>query len=218
MKRILFLLLMAFSLSAGAQLYNNEWIDYNKTYYKFKVATNGLYRIPQTVLQSIGLGNTNANDFQLWRNGQQVAIYTPVQGAALGASDYIEFWGEMNDGKPDAPLYREPDYQLSTRFSLQTDSAAFFLTVNPSGNNLRLVPTVNNVAGNTLSPEPYFSHTFGQYYKNKINTGRSEIVGSSFTYSSSYDIGEGWTSADIGTGGTLAINATGLQPYTGVGA
>ena len=74
MKRILLLLLIAFSLSAGAQVYNNEWIDYNKTYYKFKVATAGLYRISQTALASIGLENTNADYFQLWRNGKQIPL------------------------------------------------------------------------------------------------------------------------------------------------
>ena len=147
MKRILLLLLTAFSLSAGAQVYNNEWIDYNKTYYKFKIAVTGLYRISQPTLASIGLENTNADHFQLWRNGQEIPLYTSVQNAPLGNSGYIEFWGEMNDGKPDNVLYREPDYQISDKFSLQTDTACFFLTVNPLGNSLKLVPTPNNVAG-----------------------------------------------------------------------
>src|SRR5690606_39532822 len=49
--------------------YHNEWIDYNKTYYKFKVAVNSLYRIPQSTLASIGISNVNADHFQLWHNG-----------------------------------------------------------------------------------------------------------------------------------------------------
>src|SRR5436190_13318317 len=215
MKRILFLLLTVFSLSAGAQLYNNEWIDYDKTYYKFRVGISGIYRINSGALASIGLDNVNADHFQLWRNGQQVAIYTSVQNAPLGSTGYIEFWGDMNDGKPDKPLYREPDYQLFDKFSLQTDSAAFFLTVNPSGGNLRYITTPNNVAGNTLPVEPFFLHTAGAYYKDKINQGRSELVGSSYTISSSYDYGEGWTSLDIATGATKSINLTNLLPYTG---
>ena len=120
--------------------------------------------------------------------------------------------------KPDKPLYREPDYQLFDKFSLQTDSAAFFLTVNPAGGNLRFITTPNNVAGNTLPVEPFFMHTAGFYYKDKINQGRSELVGSSYTYSSSYDYGEGWTSVDIGTGASKAINLTNFLPYTGAGA
>ncbi|MGZ8559705.1 MAG: hypothetical protein ACXWWC_15285, partial [Chitinophagaceae bacterium] len=192
MKRILFLLSMVFALSAGAQVFNNEWIDYSKTYYRFKVATTGLYRISQASLASIGIENTNADHFQLWRNGQQIPIYTSVQNALLSTTDYIEFWGERNDGKADNPLFRQPDYQINDKWSLQTDSAAYFLTINISGTNLRLAPTANNLAGNTLLPEPYFMYTTGQYYKAKINAGRAEVVGSSYTYSSSYDIGEGW--------------------------
>ena len=218
MKRIILLLLTAFSLSAGAQLYNNEWIDYSKTYYKFRIGVSGIYRINQAALVSIGLDNTNADHFQLWRNGEQVPIYTSAQNAALGSSGYIEFWADNNDGKPDKPLYRQPDFQLFDKFSLQTDSAAFFLTVNPAGGNLRYVTTTNNVAGNTLPVEPYFLHTAGVYFKDKISQGRAELVGSSYTYSSSYEYGEGWTSVDIATGGTKTVNLTNLLPYTGAGA
>ena len=217
MKRILLLLLIAFSLSAGAQVYNNEWIDYNKTYYKFKAATTGLYRISQPALASIGLENTNADYFQLWRNGKQIPLYTSVQNAIFGSSDYIEFWGEMNDGKPDNPLYREPDYQISDKYSLQTDTVAFFLTINPAGTNLRLEPTANNISGNTLPAEPFFMYTTGNYYKNAINIGRQELVGSSYTYSSSYDAGEGWTSGNIGTGVSVTYNLTNLHQYSGAG-
>ncbi len=218
MKRILLVLLTAVSLSAAAQVYNNEWIDYNKTYYKFKVGLTGLYRIPQSALATLGLGNVNASDFQLWRNGEMVPIYTSVQNAPLNAGGYIEFWGEANDAKADLPLYREADFQLNDRWSLQTDSSAFFLTVNPGGNNRHYINTINDVAGNTLPAEPYFMYTAGLYYKDKINTGRSEVVGKSFTYSSSYDQGEGWTSLDVANGASKAFNLTNLQPYTGAGA
>jgi hypothetical protein len=218
MKRLLLLLLTALSLCARAQVYNNEWIDYSKTYYKFKVAITGLYRINQPVLNSIGLGASPAEQFQLWRNGKQIPIYTSVQTGAMGSSDYIEFWGEMNDGKPDNILYRLGDYQLCDKWSLETDTAAYFLTVNPSGANLRLDPTVNDVANNTLTPEPYFMYTVGRYYQDKINSGRAELVGDSYTYSSAYEYGEGWTSNDIANGGSITYSTSSLQVYTGAGA
>lgn len=218
MKRILLALLTVLTLSAGAQTYNNEWIDYSKTYYKFKIAANGLYRIPQSALAAIGLQNVNANDFQLWRNGTMIPIYTSAQNEPLNAGGYIEFWGEMNDGKPDLPLYRQPDFQLNDKWSLQTDSAAYFLTVNPGGNNRHYANTVNNVAANTLPAEPYFIHTAGNYLKTRINLGRSEIVGKSATYSSSYDQGEGYTTNDLAAGSSNTSNLTGLFPYLGGGA
>src|SRR5215217_4699461 len=101
MKKLLLGLLLITSFIAKAQVYNNEWIDYSKTYYKFKVGRTGLYRIPQSLLFSAGLSSTPAEHFQLWRNGKQVPIYTSVPSGALSSSDYIEFWGQMNDGKPD---------------------------------------------------------------------------------------------------------------------
>src|SRR5205823_1388836 len=80
-----------------AQQYNNEWIDYSKTYYKFKIGRNGLYRISQGTLQANGLGSVAAQSFQLWRNGQQVPLFTSVANGTLGTSDFIEFYGVMND-------------------------------------------------------------------------------------------------------------------------
>src|SRR5215211_3638110 len=106
MKKILFGLLLTWGFIAKAQVYNNEWIDYSKTYYKFKVGKTGLYRIPQSALSSAGLGNTPAEYFQLWRNGEQVPIYTSISAGVFSGSDYIEFWGRQNDGKPDRELYR----------------------------------------------------------------------------------------------------------------
>src|SRR5215469_3635696 len=211
MKRILLPLLICTSFVAAAQVYNNEWIDYSKVYYKFSVGANGLYRISQSDLSSIGLGSTPAENFQLWRNGKEIPIYTSIPTGAFSGGDYIEFWGEMNDGKPDNALYLNPDYQLNDHWSLQTDTAFYFLTVNPSGNNKRLVNTINNIAGNTLSPEPYFTFTLGNYFKGRINAGNSAIVENNYVYSSSYDKGEGWTSGDIGTGSSLSVSHNNLH-------
>ncbi|MET0465189.1 MAG: C25 family cysteine peptidase [Chitinophagaceae bacterium] len=218
MKRFLLVWLTVLSLTAGAQTYNNEWIDYSRTYYKFKVGATGLHRLPQSLLAQMNLGATNAEHFQLWRNGKQVPIYTSVQTGVLGASDYIEFWGEMNDGKADNPLYRESDYQISDHWSLQTDTAAYFLTVNGASANFRLIPTSNNIAANTLPVEPYFMHVEGRYPRVQINSGRAEQVLTSTVYSSSYDYGEGWTGAYIGAQATELYPLNGLVVYSGTGA
>ena len=216
MKRFLFIVLLTWSGCVQAQSFNNEWIDYNKTYYKLFVGANGLYRINQSVLAGLGIGNTPAEQFQLWRNGEQVPVFTSVPTGTLGAADFIEFFGEMNDGRPDKIMYRVADHQLNDKWSLETDTAAYFLTINPAGNNLRMTATSNNlVAGAT--PEPFFYHTLGVYYKQRINPGYAAIVGSA-VYSSSYDQGEGWTSTDIGQGTVRTENLTGLFPFTGTGA
>ena len=216
MKRFLLLLLLISGLAAQSQTYNNEWIDYSKTYYKFKVGSTGLHRISQTVLAAAGLGSTPAQHFQLWRKGEQVPMYTTVQTGVLGAGDYLEFWGEMNDGKSDNELYRNADYQLNDKWSLETDTVSYFLTVNTASPNLRLVPTVNALP-TSLPVEPYFIHKEGIYYKNRINNGYAAVVGE-YVYSSSYDQGEGWASLDIGTNVTRPETMANLYPYTGAGA
>ena len=96
--RKLFLLILLFSTAKlMAQPLNNEWIDYAKTYYKFKIGKTGLYRIRQVDLPA-SLQGVAANQFQLWRNGKQVVLFTSVASNPLASNDYIEFWGEKNDG------------------------------------------------------------------------------------------------------------------------
>src|SRR5688572_8451292 len=128
MKRILFCLMMLAAYVAEGQVFNNEWIDHSKTYYKFKVGKTGLYRITQPALAAASISVNAAENFQLWRNGVQIPIYTTVVSGAFSANDYIEFWGEMNDGKADRALYRDPNFQLNDKWSLETDTSAYFLT------------------------------------------------------------------------------------------
>ncbi|MFN2457716.1 MAG: C25 family cysteine peptidase [Chitinophagaceae bacterium] len=214
MKRVLFLLVFFSGFVAKAQLYNNEWIDYNKTYYKFKVGKTGLYRIPHSTLSSAGLGTASAQHFQLWRNGVQVPVYTSIVSGTFSAGDYIEFWGEMNDGKPDNQLYRNPVDHLNPKWSLETDTASYFLTVNTAGNNLRLTNTTNNAAGNTLPAEPYFMYTAGKYFRDKIHNGLAANAGE-YVYSSAYDKGEGWTSNDVGANTTNSFTFNDLFVFSG---
>ena len=91
---------------------NNEWIDYRKRITSLKLGT-GLYRINQNNLPA-ALRIVPAEQFQLWRNGKEVALYTSVATGVLPANGYIEFWGEKNDGLPDRNLYKDPNNQFST--------------------------------------------------------------------------------------------------------
>src|ERR1700742_2317328 len=91
----------AISVSCFSQTYNNEWINYSNTYYKFNVGATGVYRFSQPALASAGLGNVLADNFQLWHNGTEVPLYTSATGSPLSGSDFIEFYGVMNDGTTD---------------------------------------------------------------------------------------------------------------------
>jgi hypothetical protein len=215
MKRIVTILLLMFATHLMGQQYNNEWINFNQTYYKFKVGSSGLYRLPQSVLAGAGLSTAPVQNLQLWRNGQQVPFYSTVASGPLGASDYLEFWAEANDGKPDKVLYRDPAYQHVDKYSLETDTAVFFLTLATTPNTNIITQGTNNVAANTLPVEPYFWHTEGTYYKVKLNPGFAAVVGE-YVYSSSYDKGEFWaTDAIYSDGRFLLDQKTNLYVYPG---
>ena len=211
MKRIFLLLLLVSGYTVKAQ-YNNSWIDYNKAYYKFYLGKDTLCRIPQATLANLGLSGVNADHFQLWRNGKEVRLFTSVSNATFGPSDFIEFWGKANDGKPDKELYRDPSYQLSDRYSLETDTVAYFLTVNPAGGNLRFVAAANGNPG-SMVPDAYYMRTINVDYRNQINRGRAEVIGE-YVFSSSYDEGEGYTSWDTAPCCDQVKELFGLNVYT----
>ena len=215
MKKISLLILLAIcNLVVQSQQLNNEWIEYSKTYYKFKVAATGLYRITATDLNTIGLANEPVENFQLWRNGQQVALYTSNAAGAI-AGGYIEFYGQQNDGTLDKQLYRTPALQLSDELSLQTDSSAYFLTVNRAGNNVRFANTPNDIANNTLAPEPFFMYRLRHNFRSRVHRGYAVPAGSEYLYSSSYDIGEMMSSPDIYPNTPLTINFDNLAVASG---
>ena len=210
-KSLLTSVILLLVISSYAQL-NNSWIDFNKTYYKFKLAKDTLSRIYQPALPA-ALASTPAQNFQLWRNGKEVRLYTSVATGVLGASDYIEFWGEMNDGKPDNDMYRNPDYQLSQKYSLESDTAVYYLTVNATSTNLRYTASPNIIAGNTLPADNYFMRRIETHYKSQINKGLASVL-IEYVFSSSYDIGEGWSSNDIFPCCSITQNLSGLNVYT----
>lgn len=195
---------MLSSIFAASGQLNNEWIDYNKIYYKFFIGRDGLHRIPKTVLDNWGIGNTPAQHFQLWRNGVQVPLFTSVETGQIAENGFIEFIGKKNDGRPDRALYLLPAFQLSDHQSLFTDTAAYFLTVNPVSTNLRFNQIDNNLSGNLPTPLSYLLHTVRHDYKRAnggyyVNKGFAVNYGE-YVYSSSYDIGEMLSSEEIYSG------------------
>lgn len=212
MKKIFTLLLLLTVFTAGAQQFNNEWIRYQQTYYKFKVGSTGVFRIPKSVLDAAGIGNTQVQFFELWRNGQQVPFYPSVSSGVLPANGFIEFWGRTNDGKPDNPMYRDPAYQHTAASSLVTDSSTYFLSVNTNQSGFMIFDGSNDVSSNTLPLEPYFMYTRGYYPKVRMNQGFAAVVGE-YVYSSSYDKGEYWSSTGVLRTNPVLVTETDMRVY-----
>ena len=205
-------LLLSFTTTVSAQSYMNEWIDYDKTYYRFRVAANGIYRITQRQLDSIGIANTDVSHFQLWQNGQEIPIYTSVQSGVLPTGGFLEFYGQINNGSWEKRLYLKPEYKINEEVSVLTDSASYFLTINPIGNNKRYQEVINNLSSN-LPTDSFFMHKLRSRYAASYSLGFGAVVGD-IVYSSSYDEGEGYTSSGFGPAAPLAANNSNLFVYS----
>ena len=210
------LLLVGTSEKGSAQPFRNEWINYALTYQKFRIGQTGLYRIQQSALASMGWGQVPVEQFVLWRNGEQVPLYTSHPSGSLPSNGFLEFWAESNDGKADQQLYRVADHQLNDTWSLFTDSASFFLTVDASITPQRL-RSMSNVIPSGLAPVPFFIHRTGSFYRERINEGFAQLAGS-YLYSSAFDQGEGWTSSDLAGGQTRSEQYANLFAFSGTGA
>ncbi|WP_162052760.1 putative type IX secretion system sortase PorU2 [Pontibacter pamirensis] len=184
MKQLLAALLFLITcIGAGAaqaqEVYGNEWIDYSKTYYKISVVNTGLHRLDYDFLESLGLREVNPQHLQLFRRGKEVSIY--IAGEAdgkLDTQDYVEFYGERNDGALDSELYKNPAHQVHQFYSLYTDTAAYFLTINAAGGK-RMRESNPAIAG--LTPEPYHlqkavTWQVGDFYRGKAHDPSLNMV------------------------------------------
>ncbi|HRP88499.1 MAG TPA: C25 family cysteine peptidase [Edaphocola sp.] len=180
------------NISYSQSLLGNEWINYGQNYFKIKIGKSGIYRIPYSVLQSNGMGAVQGSQFALYREGQEQPIYITTNNS-LGASDYIEFYGQKADGQMDKELFIPVSRQANDEVNIVSDTAAYFLTYSP-GSHLRL--TLKN---NIITPGAPVAETYcitDIYPKENIRDGYSP--GESYNpydqtryYSAKYDKGEG---------------------------
>jgi hypothetical protein len=83
----------------------------------------------------------------------------------------------------------------------------------PAETTFAFVATANTVTG-SLTPVPYFMYSVSKNFKDRIHRGRALVAGSEYVYSSSYDIGEMWASADIYPANPLSVSFNDLAVAT----
>jgi len=150
--------------------FGNEWINPAKTYYKFKVAQDGMYRVTYEELVQAGLPNESIKgiDLKLFNYGKEHAIYVSDPNE-FNAGDYIEFYGERNTIGLDSLLYEDWKTDLfNPEYSLVTDTNAYFLTISPETNNLRYTQVNPDYNNNNLTPFPYYLHEEKVVYSNQF--------------------------------------------------
>lgn len=193
----LILFLLFTTIQTFAQNFSNEWVDYEKTYYKFKITQDGVYRINEATLTANGIPTQNPEDFQLIHNGVEVPLYVSSNEPFV-AADYIEFYGKKNDGAFDTKLYAQASWQLNPDYSLFTDTSAYYLAINPTTTNLRYQDTPNNPIGNLPDKQLYFNHEVTKVFDETFFAGRpNRNLAGIANYTSDFNRGEGWVSSNI---------------------
>ncbi len=195
-------LLCFFSLSAKAQmwtgqdtLYGYEWIDYDKTWYKFYVSEDGWYRIPYESLENILPANLPAQNIALYRLGRPVPLHASTSGP-MQAGDYLEFYGRKNRAELDSFLFAQPEQMFNPYVSLFNDSAAYFLSWDEQVAFEGFVEEVPNDVSAPPPAEPYcmvdaLVAFFDSYVKRAVSYGGSEVSSSHFRDAEGYS--SGWS-------------------------
>lgn len=190
------------SAASWAQPIGNEWIDYKQQYFKMRIIDDGIYRINFTTLESAGLSVTNIDPryLQLFWNGVEQPIYIHGdQDGSLDAGDYIEFYGQHNDGRFDQYLYNNPLTQPNPAYSLINDTSTYFLTINDSLNNKRYTYSITgSTAGYT--PISYFLRTVRNNYAVTYYNGAT--YNNNFN-ETEYVETEGWFDSELSLGNTI---------------
>lgn len=199
---IILLLVVYFFISITnsiAQTANN-WISFNQSYFKISVSKNGIYRLTYSDLQAANfpVGSVDPRLIQLFHRGTEQAIL--VQGesdAVFNTTDYIEFYGQKNDGTLDKKLYQSASAQLNPFYNLYSDTTAYFLTyrsIPPAGKRMGLFSEVNvsNIPKEVFHIEQRLSLQTNDY-----SGGFKQGDDLQFTQ---FDQGEGWIGNSIKQG------------------
>ncbi|GAB3251429.1 hypothetical protein GCM10027347_09860 [Larkinella harenae] len=196
---LLFIGLVYFNeLCAQANLFGNEWINYEQSYYRIPVSESGLYRLTARELQQAGivLSSIDPLSLQLFRRGVEQAIYVAGESdQRFDAEDYLEFIGERNDGQQDSVLYRPSGTQPHSYYSMYSDTAAYFLTWRLDGKPGKRMTVLTDTTTNGLTPEAYhraeqLTVLTHEISNNQANGGPSPYPSANELY---FEEGEGYT-------------------------
>ena len=194
----------------GIAQYANDWINFNQSYYRIPVAKDGIYRLTYSDLQSAGfpVSSVDPRFIQLFHRGLEQGITVLGQAdAQFDPGDYLEFYGQRNDGTRDALLYQTTVLQPHSYYNLFSDTTSYFLTwssVPPAGKRM------NSFSENNIGIVKEAAHNDQELsvYVNEYSGGNT--ISNGEIQSTIFDEGEGWTDSYICT---LNSGCLGLKDY-----
>ncbi|MBV6645331.1 MAG: hypothetical protein KI790_07765 [Cyclobacteriaceae bacterium] len=202
--RLLILALVTWT-QAISQPYGNEWVETDQDYFKLKVAEDGWYRVNAVDLQTLGfpLSTVPASRIRMFRRGREMAINVNSNGD--GTLNFLEFYGQRNDGASDVDLYLTPESQPHQYYNLFADSATYFLTWSVGGANGLRTGFSSAKDNSGLSIESYHLLQDLTLQTSQYSEGFKYGFESTFT-SSFFDQAEGWTGPSISKNGNQEFN------------
>mgnify|MGYP001799486117 CR=1 FL=1 len=202
-KTFLLLCLLSVAMSGFGQPYGNEWINFNQSYFKFKVGEEGFYRITSDDLADAGfpVNDVPASRIRLYRRGEEQAIRV---NSTAGVVSSIDFYGRTNDGTDDLELYGDIADQLHPSFSLFADSAAYFLTYSLNNTSGLRMTSYTEANSQGLPAETSFEGVQEVLFNDAYSVGR-RFGSDGSILSSSYERAEGWMASPVRTNVALDV-------------
>ncbi|WP_020599054.1 C25 family cysteine peptidase [Spirosoma panaciterrae] len=189
----------------GQRTFGSEWINPSQKYLKFSTNQTGIYRITYDDLKSADASflQTNPASWQLFFRGKETAIrIVGQQDGTFDAQDYLEFYGEGNDGSQDSLLYR-PQKRLHPYQTLFSDKTAYFLTSSPGQTGKRVAEQNSSAQGLTAEKfhveEAVRAYT-SDYTFNNLK-GIEPVLQLSY-----FEPGEGWSGPLLTTDSTGTVS------------
>lgn len=198
----LLLFLVILPWEAFAQ-YTNEWIRPGQVYYRIPVAKKGIYKLTYADLQTAGVpvAAIDPRLIQLFHRGKEQSILVKGQSdAVLNTDDYIEFFGQANDGTLDKSLYKPSSYQPHNYYNLYSDTTAYFLTWNVGTIQGKRISNFDEVNVTNIPKEIYHNEERLLINKTQYSGGETQLDVIQYTH---FDKGEGWTGNAIVQGQSI---------------
>lgn len=213
-----YLIIFFLPLSAFAQNFGNEWINYSDRYLKFPVVRDGVHKIDYTTfsagLQKVGVSISAIDPYKIriFGRGKEIPLYVAGQADQnFNTTDYIAFYGKRNDGWLDTAVYDEPDNVVNPYYSLFNDTAWYFITWTGSiGKRVNLTNFTNH---SDYTAPAYFLRDTVTYFNNYYNSISEDPF---------YTQEDGWGDAPIqvssGSPGTASRSVSAPFLYSGADA
>lgn len=159
-------------------LYGHEWIDYDRTYYKFSVAEDGLYRLTYQTLRQAGIpvDALTGDQYQLWCLGEEIPLFVSSGSSSLQPGDFLEFFGHRHRNELDRWLFDEPEEGLNPWYSLVTDSTAYFLTWTEGVANTKRIVAASDMPSAPPEPEEWYWATKTTFFQETLTKQATKLV------------------------------------------